>query len=79
MKRKRDAAKPRALSSLGPGESGTVFATPVTNLRLAELGLIRGEKVTLLKAAPLGDPVILKILDASVMVRRADIADVLVI
>lgn len=79
MKRKKEQIAPRALSSLAPGESATVFETPARNMRLAELGLIRGEKVTLVKVAPLGDPVILHILDSSVMVRRADIADVLVI
>lgn len=80
MKRsKKEKPFPRTLGSLAPGESATVFETPSGNLRLAELGLIRGEKVTLLKVAPLGDPVMLNILDSSVMVRRADIADVLVI
>jgi Fe2+ transport system protein FeoA len=68
----------RRLSELKPGESGTVAETPVTNIRLAEIGLIRGEVVTVLNVAPMGDPVILQILDSAIVVRRVDLLEVFV-
>jgi Fe2+ transport system protein FeoA len=70
---------PRCLSELKPGETATIFQTPAEHERLAEIGLIQGETVTFVKAAPLGDPVILRVLDASVIVRRADLATVFVV
>jgi ferrous iron transport protein A len=70
--------KGRALSSLTAGETATILETPVGNERLAEIGMVKGEKVTFVKTAPLGDPVILRVLDAPIIVRRADIEMVLV-
>jgi Fe2+ transport system protein FeoA len=46
---------------------------------LAEIGLVKGERVSVLQVAPLGDPVILQVLDAPVIVRRADLEGVLVV
>jgi len=68
----------RRLSEMGPGEGGIVAETPRLNERLAEIGLVKGEKVSVVKVAPFGDPVILQVLDAPVIVRRADLAEVLV-
>jgi Fe2+ transport system protein FeoA len=42
------------------------------------IGLVKGEQVTFVKTAPLGDPVILRVLDAAIIVRRAEIEQVLV-
>lgn len=77
---KRDVKNPpaRSLSSLKPGESATIIFTPRENERLAEIGLVKGELVQIVKVAPFGDPVILQILDAPVIVRRADLAGVMV-
>jgi Fe2+ transport system protein FeoA len=63
---------------LRPGEGGTITATPVANERLAEIGLVKGEYVQLVKLAPFGDPVIIQVLDAPIIVRRADLAGVTV-
>ncbi len=60
------------------GDGGVILETPAHNERLAEIGLVRGEQVQILKVAPFGDPVILQVLDAPVIVRRADLAGVLV-
>jgi len=68
----------RNLAALAPGDGGVILETPAHNERLAEIGLVRGEQVQILKVAPFGDPVILQVLDAPVIVRRADLAGVLV-
>jgi ferrous iron transport protein A len=47
------------LDQLGRGQSGRVLRVggrPATRRRLLELGVVRGETITLLRAAPLGDP-----------------------
>lgn len=69
----------RRLSELGPGEGGIIAETPKLNERLAEIGMVKGEHVSIVKVAPFGDPVILQVLDAPVIIRRADLAEVLVL
>lgn len=69
----------RSLAVLLPGEGGVILATPLHHERLAEIGLVKGERVEVVRVAPFGDPVILQVLDAPVIVRRADLAGVLVI
>lgn len=69
----------RRLSELGLGESGVIAETPRLNERLAEIGLVKGERVLVVKVAPFGDPVILQVLDAPIIIRRADLAEVLVL
>jgi len=77
-KSKKPAAIARPLAGLRNGETATIAETPKDNERLAEIGLVKGEKVTFVKTAPLGDPIILYVLDAAVIVRRAEIEKVLV-
>ncbi|MCS6972126.1 MAG: ferrous iron transport protein A [Leptospiraceae bacterium] len=67
----------RSLATLAPGEGGTIAETP-PNLRLAELGLIRGQFVRVLGVAPLGDPVVLALLDTPLVVRRAELEGILI-
>lgn len=73
-------AKPigRNLAELAPGEAGVVLETPYHHERLAEIGLVKGERVEIVKVAPWGDPVIVQVLDSPVIVRRADLEGVLV-
>jgi len=68
----------RSLSELAPGESAKVAATPTANERLAEIGFVKGEAVTLVKKAPLGDPLVFKILDAEIVLRRSDAEEVVI-
>lgn len=77
---KKTATAPatRPLSDLKPGESATIVQAPRANERLAEIGFVAGEKVTLVRVAPLGDPVVIQVLDTPVIIRRADLAEVLV-
>lgn len=77
-KKKIPDIKSRPLSELAPGESATILRTPVHNERLAEIGFVAGEKVTLIRVAPFGDPVVIQVLDTPVIIRRAELAEVLV-
>lgn len=78
MPKKQSIAAARYLTELLPGEGGVIVATPVANERLAEIGLVKGEYVQLVKLAPFGDPVILQVLDAPIIVRRADLTGITV-
>jgi len=78
MAKKQAVAASRYLTELSPGEGGVVQATPAANERLAEIGLVKGEYVQLVKLAPFGDPVIIQVLDAPIIVRRADLAGITV-
>jgi ferrous iron transport protein A len=53
------AASIATLDQLGRGQSGRILRVggrPATRRRLLELGIVRGETITLLRSAPLGDP-----------------------
>ncbi|MFZ5630982.1 MAG: FeoA family protein [Spirochaetota bacterium] len=78
---KKKAPRPtgRNLATLAPGDGGVILATPLHYERLAEIGLVKGERVEVVRVAPFGDPVILQVLDAPVIVRRADLEGVLVL
>lgn len=64
------------LSLLAPGESAHVVriepAHPLRR-RLMELGLVRGARVTVLRRAPLGDPLELQVGHSLLALRRADL------
>lgn len=53
------AASIVTLDQLGRGQSGHILRVggrPAARRRLLELGIVRGETITLLRPAPLGDP-----------------------
>lgn len=63
------------LSALREGESGYVYqinAQPAMERRLADLGLIRGTRVTCMARSPAGDPCAYLIRGALIALRRAD-------
>ena len=67
------------LDTLRPGEAAHVVSlTPGHPLRrrLMELGFIRGAKVSVLRSAPMGDPVELRIGGTELALRRADLMSV---
>lgn len=68
----------RPLSDLKPGESATIVKAPQNNERLAEIGFVAGERVSIMRVAPFGDPVVVQVLDTPVIIRRAELAEVLV-
>lgn len=68
------------LSSYGPGQKGTVFqvcGNPEFRRRLMEMGFVRGAEVTVVKYAPLSDPIEFLIKGYHVSLRRDQAADIL--
>jgi len=71
------------LADLGPGRRATVVevlagASPSTARRLADLGFTAGTTVDVVRRAPLRDPVIYRLRDYEICLRRAQSACVLV-
>lgn len=69
------------LSSLAPGASGKVAAINVTGSgrgRLMEMGLLVGTPVELIRFAPLGDPVEIKVRGYHLTLRRHEADQILV-
>ncbi|MEU0253410.1 FeoA family protein [Streptomyces sp. NPDC006184] len=76
-----DSAPDGRLSDLRPGMSGQVIdidesVEPSTARRLFDLGFAPGTEVTVLRKAPLGDPVVLRVLDYEVALRKAQTAGI---
>lgn len=67
------------LHELLPGQSGLVKALHHQGprlTRLLEMGLFEGVKITLVRTAPLGDPLELKVGDYNLSLRKDDAAQV---
>jgi Fe2+ transport system protein FeoA len=70
-----------ALSLLAPGEKGRIAAiqlAPDLRQRLLELGLNRGVECTVIRLAPLGDPMELRVRGYHLSLRKAEAQGVLV-
>ena len=68
------------MSALRDGESGYVIqldAGPAMEQRLADLGLIRGTRVTCVARSPAGDPCAYLIRGAVIALRRGDAEGIL--
>lgn len=71
----------RPLADLSPGEHGRVvriFGSADVRNRLLEMGLTRGTDVTLIRVAPLGDPVELQVRGYRLSVRKSEAAVVII-
>lgn len=69
------APAPRRLSELPVGGAGDVLAVagePAMRVRLLEMGLIPGTRVSVLKRAPMGDPLELRVRGYHLSLRRAE-------
>lgn len=70
------------LNSLTPGEHGTVVKiasiTPKTCQRLLEMGLIKGTALELVRYAPMGDPIEVKIKGYRLSLRREEAESVII-
>ena len=69
------------LSELAVGASATVRDFPKTSsafIRLREMGLIVGTSVTLVRTAPMGDPIEIKIRGYHLTLRKSEAEHVLV-
>ena len=69
------------LSELAVGASAVVREFPKTGaafVRLREMGLVIGTRVTLVRTAPLGDPLELKVRGYHLTLRKTEAAEILV-
>ncbi|MCB1168248.1 MAG: ferrous iron transport protein A [Leptospiraceae bacterium] len=60
------------LAELKPGQSGIIQSIDDSDpflSRLAELGFVPGESVSVLRRAPLGDPLEVRVMDSSMCIR----------
>lgn len=74
-------AVPIKLSELSVGASATVREFPKTGsafIRLREMGLLAGTRVTLVRTAPLGDPLEIKLRGYNLTLRKTEADHVLV-
>ncbi len=76
------SAPGQPLTSLPLGAAGTVTAIQVPNedrARLLEMGLLVGTRVELVRFAPLGDPVEIKVRGYNLTLRKHEAEQILVI
>ncbi|MDR2676075.1 MAG: ferrous iron transport protein A [Opitutaceae bacterium] len=69
------------LTELAPGSSAIVRDLPKQGaafLRLREMGMLPGTKITFLRAAPLGDPIEIKVRGYNLTLRKSEAGRVLV-
>jgi Fe2+ transport system protein FeoA len=69
------------LSALQPGERGTVVSFDLpgsTRGRVLEMGITKGSTIEVVRFAPLGDPMELKVRGYHLSLRKADAAGILV-
>ncbi len=70
-----EPASERSLDRLSPGESGVITrldGDPDIKRRLMELGLVPGTEIELVRLAPLGDPVELRLRKVHLSIRRRE-------
>ena len=71
----------RSLASLAAGQSGTVCGftqDDSTTQRLMQLGIIEGETIGVVRRAPAGDPIEVRVLGYSLSLRGTEAETVLV-
>lgn len=71
----------KILSELKPKESGKVkniFGEGTLHKRLLDMGIIKGTKIEVIKVAPLGDPVDIKVRGYHLSLRKEEAAQILV-
>ncbi len=70
------------LNQLHPGESGVVekliTAEPQLRMRLLELGLLKGTQVEIIRYAPLGDPIEIKVRGYRLSIRKIEAESVII-
>ena len=70
----------RKLSQIGKGESAVVesYTDEAMKLKLMEMGCLPGERITVDRFAPLGDPIAILVGDATLSIRVEEADNVLV-
>ncbi len=70
-----------SLSKLQPGEKGIIRQLPKAQVlanRLREMGALNGTEVTLIRRAPMGDPLEIRLRGYSLTLRSVDAEELLV-
>ncbi|GAB5558859.1 MAG: hypothetical protein SynsKO_05060 [Synoicihabitans sp.] len=70
-----------ALSHLPVGSAATLIKYPLSGnafLRLREMGLLPGTKLTLLRVAPMGDPMEIKVRGYNLTLRKSEADHIMV-
>jgi Fe2+ transport system protein FeoA len=73
------AAMQLPLDRLAPGERGVILRLDgdlAVTRRLMELGLVPGTEITLVRRAPLGDPIELSVRGAHLSLRRSEASQI---
>ena len=63
----------KTVNDLSPGDRGvieTIMAPPGIRRRIMDMGIIKGIEVEMVKSAPLGDPIEIKVHNTSIALRR---------
>lgn len=69
----------KTLDTLKPGEAGVISrvnGTGPVKRRIVDMGLVTGTQVSVLKLAPLGDPMEIKVKNFNLSLRKAEAAAV---
>ena len=70
------------LNTLQPGDSGVVenilTTEPKLKMRLLELGLLKGTSIEMIRYAPLGDPIEIKIRGYRLSIRKKEAESVVI-
>lgn len=67
------------LAALSAGQKARIVGVPTgtsSSQRLQDLGLVRGERVELLKKAPLGDPIEIRVMNYDLCIRQSEAAGI---
>ena len=74
------AGSNKKLSQIGKGESAVVesYTDDEMKLKLMEMGCLPGERITVDRFAPLGDPIAILVGDATISIRVEEAENVLV-
>jgi ferrous iron transport protein A len=71
----------KRLSELEPGEKGVVIrigGSSSTRRRIMDMGVVRGAEISVVRVAPLGDPVEFEIKDYNLSLRKREAENVYV-
>ena len=82
MERDSPSTRPATLDTLKPGDRGRIFdivGDESLRLRLMEMGVLKGEEVAVLRFAPLGDPMEIRLGGYHLSLRKEDARNILII
>ena len=68
------------MNDLLPGQKGIILqvnGTGKLKKRLLEMGIVKGQSITVMRAAPLDDPIEVKVKNSSLTLRREEASNIL--